>query len=139
MLQLPTIKPPLFGDDSFLRSIEWLESFPMKHENSVKKEEDRFEIHLQVKDYAPEEISVKTADGFVVVEGKHEEKQDDYGYIARQFIRRFQIPEGCRIEEVKSRLTGDGQLIITIPRLKVIKKDIVIPVTHETSKSKSKL
>ncbi|KAF9808101.1 hypothetical protein SFRURICE_017273 [Spodoptera frugiperda] len=137
MLQLPTIQtPPLFGDDTLLRSIDWLEGFPWKQENVVKRGVDKYEICIKVHDYAPEEISVKTADGFIVVEGKHEEKQDDYGYIARQFLRRFQVPEGCRIEEVKSRLTADGLLIISVPRIPVVKKDTVIPVKHEGSKSK---
>ncbi|CAH0697566.1 unnamed protein product [Spodoptera exigua] len=137
MLQLPTIQtPPLFGDDTLLRSIDWLEGFPWKQENVVKRGVDKYEICIKVHDYAPEEISVKTADGFIVVEGKHEEKQDDYGYIARQFIRRFQVPEGCRIEEIKSRLTADGLLIISVPRVPIVKKDTVIPVKHEGSKSK---
>lgn len=137
MLQLPTIQTPqLFGDDTLLRSIDWLEGFPWKQENVVKRGVDKYEICIKVHDYAPEEISVKTADGFIVVEGKHEEKQDDYGYIARQFLRRFQVPEGCRIEEVKSRLTADGLLIISVPRIPVVKKDTVIPVKHEGSKSK---
>uniref|UniRef100_A0A2A4JH73 SHSP domain-containing protein n=1 Tax=Heliothis virescens TaxID=7102 RepID=A0A2A4JH73_HELVI len=139
MLQLPTIQtPPMFGDDTLLRSIDWLGGFPWKQENVVKKEDDKYELCIQVKDYAPEEISVRTADGFIVVEGKHEEKQDDYGYIARQFMRRFQVPEGCRIEGVQSRLTADGLLIITVPRVPVVKKDTVIAVKHEGS-TKSKL
>lgn len=137
MLQLPTIfTPPIFGDDTLLRSIDWLEGLPWKQENVVKKQNDKYEICINVKDYAPEEISVKTADGFIVVEGKHEEKQDDFGFIARQFVRRFQVPEGCRIEEVQSRLTPDGLLIVSVPRVPVIKKDTVIPVKHEVSKSK---
>lgn len=140
MLQLPAIyKPPMFGDDTLLRSIDWLEGLPWNQESTVQKHTDKYEICIQVKDYAPEEISVKTADGFIVVEGKHEERQDDYGYIARQFIRRVQVPEGCRIEEVVSKLTGDGLLIITVPRPRVVKKDTVIPVKRENAKSKSKL
>ncbi|KAJ8705261.1 hypothetical protein PYW07_011088 [Mythimna separata] len=139
MLQLPTlVTPPLFGDDTLLKSIDWLEGFPWKPENVVKKEDDRYEICIHVKDYAPEEISVKTADGFIVIEGKHEEKQDEYGFIARQFMRRFQVPEGCKIEEVQSRLTTEGLLIVSVPRVPIVKKDTVIPVKHEVP-SKSKL
>ncbi|XP_075987301.1 protein lethal(2)essential for life-like [Anticarsia gemmatalis] len=140
MLQLPAIyKPPMFGDDTLLHSLDWIESFPWRHENTVKTDREKYEICLQVKDYAPNEISVKTADGWLVVEGKHEEKKDDFGYIARQFMRRCPIPEGCITEKINSKLTSDGLLIITVPRKPVAKNDTVIPVKHENSKAKSKL
>ncbi|XP_034836898.1 protein lethal(2)essential for life-like [Maniola hyperantus] len=84
--------------------------------SSIKSDKDKFQVNLDVQHFSPEEISVKTADGFIVVEGKHEEKKDQHGYISRQFTRRYALPEGCTPETVESRLSSDGVLTVTAPR-----------------------
>ncbi|CAG9569946.1 unnamed protein product [Danaus chrysippus] len=84
--------------------------------SSIKTDKDKFQVNLDVQHFNPEEISVKTADGYVVVEGKHEEKKDQHGYISRQFCRRYALPEGCVPETVESRLSSDGVLTIIAPR-----------------------
>ena len=66
--------------------------------------------------FKPEEINVKVVDKYVVVEGKHEEKQDEHGWISRQFTRKYMIPEQCDVEQVSSSLSSDGVLSITAPR-----------------------
>ncbi|KAG6450587.1 hypothetical protein O3G_MSEX006665 [Manduca sexta] len=137
MLRLQT--PSIFGDEIVLRSIDWLENFPWKQENSVRTENDKYVICLQVKDFSPEEIKVKTADGFIVVEAKHEEKRDEHGFISRELKRRYQLPKGCRLENVTSKLSPDGFLTIVIPRPALLNQDTLIPVSHEASKPKSKL
>lgn len=84
--------------------------------SSIKSDKDKFQVNLDVQHFSPEEISVKTADGYIVVEGKHEEKKDQHGYISRQFTRRYALPEGCVPESVESRLSSDGVLTVTAPR-----------------------
>ncbi|KAJ2941034.1 hypothetical protein O0L34_g13166 [Tuta absoluta] len=84
--------------------------------SSIKADKDKFQVNLDVQHFAPEEISVKTADGYIVVEGKHEEKKDSHGYISRQFTRRYALPEGCSPEAVESRLSSDGVLSVIAPR-----------------------
>lgn len=84
--------------------------------SSIKSDKEKFQVNLDVQHFAPEEISVKTADGYVIVEGKHEEKQDQHGFVSRQFTRRYLLPEGCEIENVQSRLSSDGVLSVEAPR-----------------------
>lgn len=69
--------------------------------NSLQKQEsgstlnidnEKFEVILDVQQFSPNEITVKIADKFVIVEGKHEEKQDEHGFVSRQFSRRYQLP-----------------------------------------------
>ncbi|VVC99448.1 protein lethal(2)essential for life-like [Leptidea sinapis] len=84
--------------------------------SSIKSDKEKFQINLDVHHFAPEEISVKTADGYIVVEGKHEEKKDQHGYISRQFTRRYALPEGCVPENVESKLSSDGVLSVVAPR-----------------------
>lgn len=127
---------PLFGDEVVLRSIDWLENLPWRNDSTVKTEKDKYKIYLHVKDFAPEEITVKTIDGYIVVEGKHEEKKDEDGLISRQFVRKYALPEGTRPESVESKLSSDGILTITAARKPVVRKDTIIPVSHEGIKSK---
>ncbi|XP_076289397.1 protein lethal(2)essential for life [Lasioglossum baleicum] len=84
--------------------------------STVKADKEKFQVVLDVQQFKPDEISVKVVDKFVVVEGKHEEKQDEHGWISRQFTRRYLIPEQCNVDEVSSSLSSDGVLSITAPR-----------------------
>lgn len=84
--------------------------------STVKADKDMFQVVLDVQQFSPEEINVKVVDRFVVVEGKHEEKQDEHGWISRQFTRKYMIPEQCDIDQVSSKLSSDGVLTICAPR-----------------------
>lgn len=129
----------LFGDEITLRSIDWLENFPWRNGSSVRAENGKYEITLHLQDFKPEEITIKTCDGYIIVKGRHEERKDEYGYVSRQFVRRYAIPEGCCPESVESKLSSNGVLTITALRESMVKCDTVIPVSHEglnTVKSK---
>ncbi|GBP28663.1 Protein lethal(2)essential for life [Eumeta japonica] len=83
--------------------------------SNITVDKDKFQVSLDVQHFAPEEISIKTVEGFVVVEGKHEDKEDEHGFISRQFLRRYALPEGCEAETVQSKLSSDGVLTIMAP------------------------
>lgn len=51
--------------------------------STVNVEKDKFQIILDVQQFTPDEIAVKTNDKFIIVEGKHEEKQDEHGFVSR--------------------------------------------------------
>ncbi|KAK9304487.1 hypothetical protein QLX08_004125 [Tetragonisca angustula] len=84
--------------------------------STVKADKDKFQVILDVQQFKPEEINVKIVDKCVIVEGKHEEKQDEHGWISRQFTRRYMIPEQCDIDQITSSLSSDGVLNIIAPR-----------------------
>ncbi|OAD53803.1 Protein lethal(2)essential for life [Eufriesea mexicana] len=84
--------------------------------STVKADKDKFQVILDVQQFKPDEINVKIVDKCVVVEAKHEEKQDEHGWISRQFTRKYMIPEQCDIDQVTSSLSSDGVLNITAPR-----------------------
>lgn len=80
-------------------------------------DEDKFEVDLDVQQFTPEEITVKiSGDRTVIVEGKHEERQDEHGFVCRHFIRKYFLPKCYNIENVYSTLTSDGVLTVTAPR-----------------------
>nr|ASQ43193.1 HSP19.2 [Choristoneura fumiferana] len=83
--------------------------------STIKEDKDKFQVNLDVQHFAPEEISVKTVDGYLVVDAKHEEREDEHGFISRSFSRRYLLPEGIEADAVISRLSSDGVLTITAP------------------------
>lgn len=119
---------PLLSRDYF-RPWRQLANVAQEIGSSIKADKDKFQVNLDIQHFAPEEISVKTADGFIVVEGKHEEKQDEHGFISRQFVRRYALPEGCNPDTVESRLSSDGVLTITAPRqAPALKNERSVPI-----------
>lgn len=84
--------------------------------STVQADKDKFQVTLDVQQFAPEEVTVKVVDRNVVIEGKHEEKQDEHGWISRQFVRKYLVPEQCDIDQIQSSLSSDGVLMITAPR-----------------------
>lgn len=98
--------------------------------STIKTDKDKFQINLDVQHFAPEEISVKTADGYVVIEGQHEEKKDEHGFVSRHFKRRYALPDGCNPETVESKLSSDGVLTIVAPKASGNKDERAVPITH---------
>ncbi|CAG9109255.1 hypothetical protein JYU34_019886 [Plutella xylostella] len=99
--------------------------------SNIKADKDQFQVNLDVQHFSPEEISVKTADGFIVIEGKHEEKKDQHGFVSRQFTRRYSLPEGCDPDAVESKLSSDGVLTVVAPRKpQAVQGERSVPIAH---------
>jgi crystallin alpha B len=101
-----------------------------------------FQVNLDVQQFKPNELTVKTVNDYVVVEGKHEERQDEHGFISRQFQRRYKIPADIDPDTVVSQLSSDGVLTISAPKkaLPESANERVVPITHTQApalKSKS--
>ncbi|XP_049877048.1 protein lethal(2)essential for life isoform X2 [Pectinophora gossypiella] len=84
--------------------------------STINLTKDKFEVILDVQQFTPEEITVKASNNSVVVEGRHEEKQDEHGFISRQFTRRYILPGGYNVEDLVSTLSSDGVLTVTAPK-----------------------
>lgn len=84
--------------------------------SEIKSEGDKFQVMLDVNQFSPDELTVKTVDNTIVVHGKHQEKVDEHGFISREFTRRYVLPEGVRVESVVSSLSADGVLTVEAPR-----------------------
>ncbi|XP_029667506.1 protein lethal(2)essential for life-like [Formica exsecta] len=83
----------------------------------VERDEDKYQVIVDVQQFTPEEITVRTDDKYITVEGKHNDRKDRHGYVSRQFVRRYLLPKGYDIGHVKPSLSSDGILTITAPRL----------------------
>lgn len=69
---------------------------------------DEFHVFLDVKEYRPDEITVKTINEMVIVEGKQQKRSSNE--IPRHFVRHFELPEFFDSEDVFSTISDDGIL-----------------------------
>ncbi|XP_069057237.1 alpha-crystallin B chain-like [Pleurodeles waltl] len=83
--------------------------------SEVKLDKDKFSVHLDVKHFSPEEMSVKVVGDHIEVHAKHEERADEHGYISREFHRRYTIPKVVNPAAITSALSPDGILSIEAP------------------------
>lgn len=98
-------------------------------------DKDKFEVKIDVKQFSPNEITVKTVnENTIVIEGKHESKGDkdgEQGYLYKHFSRKYALPSGVDITKIVSNLTADGVLTVSAPKLENVKEKLserVIPI-----------
>ncbi|ODN02432.1 Protein lethal(2)essential for life [Orchesella cincta] len=93
---------------------------------------DKFEIKIEVQQFAPSELDVKIVNNFLVIEGKHEEKRDEHGFVSRHFLRKYSIPPDVKPETINCDLSSDGILQISAPKMSEEKNrnEKVIPITY---------
>nr|AJP36907.1 heat shock protein 20.4 [Oxya chinensis] len=84
--------------------------------STIQNNKDGFKVNLDVQQFKPEELTVKVVGDSVVVEAKHEERQDDHGYISRHMQRRYVLPKDVLADEVQTHLSSDGVLTISAPK-----------------------
>lgn len=86
-------------------------------DSSISADAEKFQVSVDVQHFAPDEISVKVVNGFIIVEGNHEERRDEHGFVSRRFVRRYPLPKGCLPDTVKSKLSSDGVLTVIAPKI----------------------
>ena len=80
----------------------------------VQYDDDTYKIMVNVQDYKPEELSIRTVDNTVIVEAKHEEKSS-----TQSFNQSFTLPAGVDPDCVRSALSKQGVLTISAPLPKI--------------------
>nr|ADM13384.1 small heat shock protein 20 [Polypedilum vanderplanki] len=84
-------------------------------QSSIKLTKEGFQASVDVQQFKPNEISVKVQDHTVIIEGKHEERDDAHGTIERSFVRKYVLPQEYDMNTVQSTLSSDGVLTIKAP------------------------
>ncbi|XP_032694273.1 alpha-crystallin B chain [Lontra canadensis] len=116
------LRPP-----SFLRAPSWIDTGL----SEMRLEKDRFSVNLDVKHFSPEELKVKVLGDVIEVHGKHEERQDEHGFISREFHRKYRIPADVDPLAITSSLSTDGVLTVNGPRKQASGPERTIPITRE--------
>ena len=100
----------------------------------VVYEDDMYKILVNVENFLPEELMIKTVDNNVIVEAKHEEKTSDgRSFSTQSFNQSFALPRGVNPETVSSSLSKVGVLTISAPLPKALKSsggERLVPIKH---------
>ncbi|KAG9339627.1 hypothetical protein JZ751_023518 [Albula glossodonta] len=100
--------------------------------SEIRTGQDRWQVNLDVNHFSPEEIIIKTKEGYLEIAGKHEERQDEHGFISRCFTRKYKLPAGVDLQHISSSLSGDGVLSVEAPLpASALSAEIVIPIQVE--------
>ncbi|CAI9589669.1 unnamed protein product [Staurois parvus] len=100
--------------------------------SEVKLDKDQFSVMLDVKHFSPQELTVKVVGDYVEVHAKHEERQDEHGFISREFHRRYKMPATVNPASITSALAADGLLSIQAPVIDTAKaEERSIPIARK--------
>ncbi|XP_060942545.1 alpha-crystallin A chain-like [Limanda limanda] len=118
-------------------AMRWL-NWPDNGHSEMRIEKDRFVIYLDVKHFSPDELSINISDEFITIHGKHEDRQDDHGFVSREFLRKYRLPACVSGADVTASLSSDGLLTITAPRSSP-GQERNIPISCEDGTPKQKM
>lgn len=103
-----------------------------KRRNAIITNPEKFEINLSVKQFKPDEVSVKAVNNSIIVDCNHPERELKNEFISRHIMRRFEVPAGYDLEIIQSELSADGILRVIIPKIQNLSTvERVIPVVIE--------
>lgn len=109
---------------------------PVPLSSTTKKNDENFKLSLDLSPFSHNEITVKVRNNFIIVDAKHDEREDEFGFISRQFTRKYILPDDFDTDTIKSFLTDDSKLTIKADR-KMKKADIggdrFIPIQQHAS------
>ncbi|KAL1275107.1 hypothetical protein QQF64_027921 [Cirrhinus molitorella] len=77
--------------------------------------QENWKVCLDVSPFSPEEINIKTKDGYLEIKGNHEERQENHRLISRSFTRKYKLPADLDLKQISSMLSPDGVLSIEAP------------------------
>ena len=108
-------------------------------ENPIITDKDgarKLKLQFDVRQFKPEEITVRTQDNTLSVHARHEEKSDA-GQVYREYRRQYLLPPSVNLETLASMLSPEGVLSISAPMPNALPdapRERVIPIEHTPSK-----
>lgn len=85
--------------------------------STIERNYDNYRVTVDLQQFAPEEITVRTDDKYITIEARQQNRKDRYGYVSKEFMRRYYLPSCYDMNRVRPSLSSDGILTITAPRL----------------------
>lgn len=101
-------------------------------ELTMKREQDgSLQLTMDVTGFKPEDLKIELVDDSLVVHGKSETSGEN-SFSKSEIKRWFKLPENCKVEDIKSNMTVDNKLLISLPSTKPAneqkKREIAITV-----------
>lgn len=87
----------------------------------LKTTTENFRINIDIKNYLPEELSIRMCDNIITIEGRHE--NGPLNTNVQHFLRRYHFSEGYDFDNAKSYMTLDGKLTIEMPKIDTTRQE----------------
>lgn len=84
--------------------------------SQVDSEDDWYRVLLDVCQFTPDELSVRTVDNLMEVTGRHTQRMDEHGFVSREFTRTYILPIGVDPLLLQVSVSHDGIMCIQAPR-----------------------
>nr|XP_033774599.1 heat shock protein beta-2 [Geotrypetes seraphini] len=84
--------------------------------SEINKLNYKFQVFLDVCQFAPDEIAVRTMDNLLEVSAQHSQKLDRHSFVSQEFKKTYILPLSVDPLMVKATLSHDGILSIEAPR-----------------------
>jgi len=100
------------GHDWSAEQWDW----PLQHSDGVvhvHNTGDKFEVGLDVQFFRPNEIEVKVAGNEILINCRHEVREDSHGSVTREIHRAYRLPDNVDPNTLKSHLSSRGVLKIS--------------------------
>ena len=118
--------PRGFGQDVTSGTTD-LQSFSSSDQVKISNEKDRLEMVVDTTGFDKDELKISRQGRMITIEGKTKsEKSSDESsdssskkssnYVSRQFSRSYTVPSSCNMDKMKSVLSANKKLTISIPK-----------------------
>lgn len=105
-------RSPLHRDWMSKTSEQFRKEMESTGKSTVKNDPTCFQVLLDVSQFRPDEVDVKTVGNEVVIRCRHEERNDEHGSVSREFTRKYLLPLGADPEKVTATYDSAGTLLI---------------------------
>lgn len=124
--------------DSWISGEETRRAGRAENQCAVRRTESGgLQLALDVADFRPEDLKIKLEDDNLIIEANNEQSSEN-SYQKSHFKRWFKLPDGCDQEQIRSKLTGDGRLLVDLPSAKPIEdKAREIPIEVEKKRTEA--
>uniref|UniRef100_A0AC34G411 SHSP domain-containing protein n=1 Tax=Panagrolaimus sp. ES5 TaxID=591445 RepID=A0AC34G411_9BILA len=95
--------------------------WPLQHNDGVVRvtnNTDKFEVGLDVQFFTPNEIEVKVSGQDILINCRHEVRNDVHGTVTREIHRAYKLPSDVDVSTLKSHLSSRGVLNISAQKKK---------------------
>ncbi|CAL1539013.1 unnamed protein product [Lymnaea stagnalis] len=98
-------------------------------DSEVQDTDKEFRVRLDLRHYSPEEVKIISDNNRIKISAKHEEKQDNHGFVSREMTRTYSLPKDVDPKSVTSTMNSHGTLTIKVAK-KAIEppKEVNIPI-----------
>ncbi|KAK5964471.1 SHSP domain-containing protein [Trichostrongylus colubriformis] len=100
----------------------------------VINDDKKFAVALDVSHFRPEELKVQLEGRDLTIEGNQEVKTE-HGYIKKNFVHRWALPEDCDLDAVHTQIDDHGHLSVEAPKTGQHTNSRIIPIMPAPKKN----